>query len=293
PLKHGATLVLIGEDLGKQPMRLAEVIAQQHISMWYSTPSILRLLVEFGRLDVHDCPSLRIVNFAGEVFPVKHLRAVMKAWPHPRYFNLYGPTETNVCTFYEVPSSFPDDRTDPFPIGVCCSNDRCLVFDDGPVPPGEEGELLVTGGTVMQGYWNQPERTARAFYVDPDGTRWYRTGDVVREGEDGNFIFLGRRDRMVKRRGYRIELGEIEPAMYRHPSVREAAVVAIPDEENGVIIKAFLTWAADESPSIIRLKRFAAENLPLYMIPDQFSFQTSLPKTSTDKVDYQTLMQIA
>src|SRR5690606_4363696 len=146
PLKHGATLVLIGEDLGKQPMRLAEVIAQQHISMWYSTPSLLRLLVEFGRLDVHGCPSLRIVHFAGEVVPVKHLRAVMTAWPHPRYFNLCCPTETNGWSCYGGPSRFRDGRTEPFRSVVCCSNSRCLVCDDGPVPPGEEGQLLVTGG---------------------------------------------------------------------------------------------------------------------------------------------------
>ena len=293
PIMHGATLVLIGEDLGKQPLRLAQVIAERQISMWYSTPSILRLLVEYGRMEQHDYAALRIVNFAGEVFPVKHLRALMEAWPHPQYFNLYGPTETNVCTYYEVTSAIPDEQTEPIPIGQTCSNDRCMVVDEQnqKVTAGEEGELFVSGGTVMQGYWNLPDRTAQAFYVDDEGIRWYRTGDVVKD-DRGDYLFIGRRDRMVKRRGYRVELGEIEAALYRHPAVTEAAVVALPDEENGVLIKAFLNWIESAPPSLIRMKQFAAEHLPLYMVPDRFSFQAALPKTSTDKIDYQKLKEL-
>jgi len=292
PLKHGATLVLIGEALGKQPLRLAPLIAERRISVWYSTPSILRMLLEFGELHRYDASALRMVLFAGEVFPVKHLHALRSVWPHPRYFNLYGPTETNVCTWYEVQGSL-EGRTEPLPIGRTCSNDRGRVVDERglPVPGGEEGELHIAGGTVMQGYWNLPERTAAAFHVDDSGTRWYRTGDVVREDERGDYVFLGRRDRMVKRRGYRVELGEIESALYRHPAVTEAAVVALPDEENGVLIKAFLAWPEGvQRPSMVQLKSFCAQNLPLYMVPDRFCFPITLPKTSTDKTDYQALL---
>jgi amino acid adenylation domain-containing protein len=291
PLKHGAALVLIGEELGKQPARLAQVISERRITAWYSAPSILRLLVEHGRLDRHDYSELRLVLFAGEVFPLKHLRALKSLWAGPRYFNLYGPTETNVCTFHEIPAEIPEGRNEPFPIGAACANDRTLVMDeqDREVPPGEEGELYVSGGSVMQGYWNLPDRTAQAFFRDGSGVAWYRTGDVVRDEGGGVYAFLGRRDRMVKRRGNRIELGEIEAGLYRHPAVAEAAVIALPDEENGVLIKAFLSCSGDKRPSLVELKRFCAENLPSSMVPDRFSFQTSLPKTSTDKVDYQRL----
>ena len=294
PLKHGATLVLIGEKLGKQPLALAETIAKRRLSVWYSTPSILRLLVEYGRMETSDYGALRLVFFAGEVFPIKHLAALKAVWPHPRYFNLYGPTETNVCTYHEIPDVVPEDRTEPFPIGEVCENDRARVMDEQgrDVRPGEEGELYIAGGSVMVGYWNLPARTSKAFYVDSEGARWYKTGDVVREDEHGDYLFAGRRDRMVKRRGYRVELGEIEAAFYRHPDVQEAAVVALPDEENGVLIKAFLNWDGDGRPSLIKLKRFASENLPLYMIPDRFSFPSALPKTSTDKIDYQRLQEM-
>jgi acyl-coenzyme A synthetase/AMP-(fatty) acid ligase len=94
---------------------------------------------------------------------------------------------------------------------------------------------------------------------------------------------------MIKRRGYRVELGDIEAGLYRHPMIKEAAVIALPDEEAGVKIKAFLSCRDVKRPSLIALKRFCAENLPLYMIPDLFSWHEALPKTSTDKLDYQRL----
>ena len=111
------------------------------------------------------------------------------------------------------------------------------------------------------------------------------------EPADGNYVFLGRRDRMVKRRGYRVELGEIEAGLYKHSMVREAAVVAMPDTESGVRIKAYLTCHESKRPSLIALKTFCAENLPAYMIPDVFEFLDVLPKTSTDKIDYQRLKE--
>jgi amino acid adenylation domain-containing protein len=291
-IKHAATLVLIGEDIGKDPERLAALIAAEQISVWYSAPSILSLLAQYGRLSEHDFGKLRLVLFAGEVFPVKHLRSLSEQWPYRRYFNLYGPTETNVCTYYEVNLPIDSSRTVPFPIGRSCSNVACKVIaeDGSDAGRGDEGELVVSGKGVMQGYWALPEQTARAFIIQgEDEVRWYRTGDVVIEAEDGNYTYLGRRDRMVKRRGYRVELGEIEAGLYKHSAVKESAVIAVPDEESGVRIRAFLSCREGKRPSLISMKRFCAENLPGYMIPDEFQWLDELPKTSTDKVDYQRL----
>ncbi len=294
-LKHGATLVLVSEEAGKEPVRLAELIASEKISIWYSAPSILSLLAQFGGLEGRDCSSLRQVLFAGEVFPDKHLRLLCKLLPKPRYFNLYGPTETNVCTFYEVATPIPDDREMPYPIGRPCSHLSARVVDESgqDVERGQEGELCVAGRGVMQGYWNLAEQTAQGFFTDARGTAWYRTGDIVIEAADGNYTYKGRRDRMVKRRGYRVELGEIEAGLYRHPSIKEAAVIASPDEEAGVKITAFLSSREPKHPSLIEMKRFCSQQLPLYMIPDVFAWQEALPKTSTDKIDYQRLKQMA
>jgi acyl-coenzyme A synthetase/AMP-(fatty) acid ligase len=141
----------------------------------------------------------------------------------------------------------------------------------------------------MQGYWNLPEKTANAFLVDSSGQRWYKTGDIVIEESDGNYLYISRRDRMVKKRGYRIELGEIEAGLYRHEDIKEAAIIALANEETGVQIKAFLSLKDGKQPSIIGMKRFCSENLPAYMVPDIFTFLDTLPKTSTDKIDYQRL----
>lgn len=288
-LKHGATLVLIGEELGKDPHKLAEEIASRRITIWYSTPSILSLLAQYGRLERYDFSALRVVHFAGEVFPIPRFRALYALWPHPRYFNLYGPTETNVCTYYEV-NALAAERTDPFPIGRLCQHYRARVIDTegNDVAPGEEGELVCAGPGVMSGYWNLPEQNDRAFLVDAGGTRWYRTGDLVVETAEEGYLFHGRRDRMVKRRGYRVELGEIEAALATHPLVKEAAVVGLADEASGVRIKAFLSFKQGR-PSIIQLKQFCAEKLPMYMVPDVFGILEQLPRTSTDKIDYQGL----
>jgi len=294
-LQHGATLVLIGSEIGKDPVRLASLIADERITVWYSAPSILGLLARYGALATRDYSALRAVLFAGEVFPVKHLRALHELWPRPAYYNLYGPTETNVCTFQRIPPVIPEQRTQPYPIGAVCSHLRAMVVDEQgrEVARGSEGELCISGDGVMTGYWNLPEQSGRAFLAGAAGLRWYRTGDVVTEAADGTYTYLGRRDRMVKRRGYRVELGEIEACLYRHADVAEAAAIALADEEAGVRIRVFLACRDGKRPSLIELKRFCSEHLPLYMVPDLFSFATALPKTSTDKIDYQRLKELA
>jgi amino acid adenylation domain-containing protein len=288
-LKHGATLVLVDEQRGKEPARLAPWIAEKKITVWYSAPSILSLLAQFGKLEQYDYSDLRLVLFAGEVFPIKYLKLLKSLWPDPRYFNLYGPTETNVCTSYEVPHLIPESQTEPVPIGKACPYCVPRVVDESgaEVTKGAEGELCIAGPSVMQGYWNLAENTAKAFFFVRDKP-WYRTGDIVVELLDGGYKYLGRRDRMIKKRGYRIELGEIEVALYRHPAIKEAAVMAFPDTD-GVPIKAFTSTRDGTKLSIIELKKFCSENLPLYMVPDIFCSVESLPKTSTDKVDYQKL----
>ena len=294
PLKHGAELHVISEDLGKSPKDLAQFVATRKLTVWYSTPSILALLAQFGNLPSRDYSALRLVLFAGEVFPVKHLRHITQLWPHAKYYNLYGPTETNVCTFARIPLPVPEERTVPYPIGWPCSHCEALVLDDDrEVAAGDEGLLFIAGRSVFPGYWNRPEQNAKVF-LERNERRWYNTGDVVRLDAEHGYIYLGRRDRMVKRHGYRIELGEIEKGLYEHPSLEEVGVVGVPDEASGMRIVAFMSArSAQQRPSIIDLKTFCARNLPSYMNPDVFQFLDVLPRTSTNKVDYQSLKHLA
>ena len=111
------------------------------------------------------------------------------------YYNLYGPTETNVCTFARIPTPIPEDRTEPYPIGWPCSHCAALVLDSDnlPVEAGAEGLLYIAGPSVFSGYWGRPQESA-AVFIERDGTRWYNTGDVVKETENEGFLYAGRRD---------------------------------------------------------------------------------------------------
>ena len=291
--RAGATLVLIGESTGKDPARLARFLLGRSITVWYSAPSILALLAEYGAIEVPDFPAPRLVLFAGEVFPIAPLRKLRAAWPGSRLWNLYGPTETNVCTAFAIPEGIGADQDGPFPIGQACPPAVCKVVDERgrSVAPGTMGELVVAGPGVMLGYFGRPDLTSRAFFLDDDGA-WYRTGDLVTDDGRGCHQFHGRRDRMVKKRGYRIELGEIESALYRHEGVDRAAVIARATDD-GASLVAFVAMKPGLKGSIIALKRHCTRFLPPYMVPDEVQFLSNLPTTSTDKVDYQGLRSMA
>lgn len=290
-LMHGATVYLVSEDILKRPKELARFIADNRLTVWFSTPTALMLLAQFGDLKATEVSSLRFVFFGGEIFPVKQLRELQRKWPAATYYNFYGPTEITVaCTCARIPDVIPADREEPYPIGFPCSHCNTLVLDsDGQeVSPGEQGFLHINGPSVSCGYLNRPAENAAAFSYR-DNARWYNTGDVVKWDPAEGFLFIGRKDRMIKRRGYRIELDEIERILHLHPDVQEAAVVSVPDADSGVRIVAFLTPRHSEIPSTIALKTFCSMKLPAYMSPDQFIFQDRLARTSAAKLDYETL----
>jgi amino acid adenylation domain-containing protein len=287
--RAGACVVLVPPGLNVFPRNLADWIAARRITVWYSVPSLLARLALSGGLERHDWSQLRQIIFAGEVFPVAHLRRLREQIPGARYWNWYGPTETNVCTAYAV-AALPAEQTAPVPIGTACANSKLLVVNDaGSVcGPGETGELYVSGPSVMTGYQAMPEATARALVTREDGTDgalWYRTGDLVREDAAGLLHLLGRRDGMIKSRGYRIELGEIESVLHQHPAVAEAAAIALPDEESGHVIRAAAVAKAGHELDAGKLRAFCTERLPPYMIPLSIAVRGSLPRGSTGKVD--------
>lgn len=287
----GAAVVPVPNEVTLFPWNLASWIDAQMLSVWYSTPSVLTQLVLRGGLERFAYDRLRTILYAGEVFAAKHLRALRAALPQVALANLYGPTETNVCTAYRVPATLPAGD-DPLPIGRACANCEVFALDEAGavVLPGGEGELYVRGPTLMQGYWRDEAQSRSVLLPDPRpgpaprGTV-YRTGDWVRLDPHGNYLFVGRRDGQVKSRGYRIELGEIEAALLRHPAVLEAAAVALPDEEFGARVVALLVLDPAAVPSDADLFAHCATHLPGYMMPAQFWRVTELPKTATGKLD--------
>jgi len=293
-IKASATMCMVPQGTSAFPRSLAEFIEREEITVWYSVPSTLIQLVLYGDLKNKDLSSLRLVLFAGEVFPSKHLRKLITMIPHAQFYNLYGPTETNVCTYYLV-ESMPSDNK-PVPIGRSCDNLETFAIDEenNLIKPGSIGELYVSGPTLMNGYWNTPDKTREALVKLPLYSKQnkitYRTGDLVTIDECGNYIFVGRQDNMIKSRGYRIELEEIESILYIHPEVEESAVVAVPNEETGNKIKAVIVPRRSNSLSSEKIKNFCLRRLPQYMVPEIIEFRDWLPKTSTGKVDRQKLI---
>lgn len=285
-----AALVLVPARASIFLTQLVDFIREARLTVWYSVPSVLTLLLRRGGLVPGCFPDLRLILFAGEVFPTPGLRRLMTLVPDARYVNLYGPTETNVCTWYEVTEIPQSDR--PVPIGRAIDGvETAAVAQDGSTAgQGDTGELLVRGPTVMTGYWNDPERTAEVLVPSPPGTSWptsYRTGDVVQVGPDGLYHFVGRRDHQVKSRGHRIELGEIESVLHTHPAVADCVVVPVPDEEVTNRLWACVVPVGVLDPA--SLMRTCRDRLPRYMVPDHVEVLDEFPKTSTGKTDRRAL----
>jgi acyl-coenzyme A synthetase/AMP-(fatty) acid ligase len=248
------------------------------------------LLLLHGRLTPEKLKSLRTILFAGEVFPMKYLRQLAEVSQETDLYNLYGPTETNVCTYYKVERERLASL-EKLPIGIACANtDTFSVTPEGRLAAkGEAGELYVRGPGVTNGYWADEEKTHKMVvpnhFQEYFEEKMYRTGDIVTVGDDGNYYFQGRRDSMIKSRGYRIELGEIESALLSHPGVREAAVLAVPDEIIGNRIRAVVALHIAGSLGVLELQQYCASRVPKYMIPELIDLCAELPKTSTGKID--------
>jgi non-ribosomal peptide synthetase component F len=270
-----ACVVLVPREASVFPSELARLIRESGITVWYSVPSVLTLLVLRGGIEEEPLAGLRTVIFAGEVFPTKYLVRLMDAVPQARILNFFGPTETNVCTWYDVPREEP--LGDALPIGRAIGGVTATI---------EDGELVIAGPTVMQGYWGDPERSARVL-TERGGVRAYRTGDLVRPRPNGDLDFLGRRDNQIKTRGYRVELGDVEAALHGLDVVVEAAVVAVPDDALTNRLRAYVVTSAPVGAAEIAKR--CRERLPGYMVPDEFEFRVELPKSSTGKVDRRAL----
>lgn len=286
----GATTVIIPEAHTRLPASLSKLMADERLTVIFAVPFALIQLLLRGALDKRDLGALRWVLFGGEPFPTKHLRALMALLPHARFSNVYGPTEVNGVTYYNVPP-LPDGSDEPIPIGRPYGNVEMLIVDDAdrPVPHGAEGTLLIRSPTMMRGYWGRADLNERAFFRRPASGLcedvFHRTGDLVRQRPDGNLDFLGRKDRQIKTRGYRVELDEVEAALLSHDAVEAAAVFPVPDADGGQHMEAAVTPRRGATLTPAELRLHAAAQLPPYAVPEAVVILTELPRTSTDKID--------
>ncbi|HEX6355329.1 amino acid adenylation domain-containing protein [Actinophytocola sp.] len=276
----GASVHLLAAELAYAPAQLVQFLYEERITIWYSVPSALVLMVRDGGLLERPAPAaLRVVCFAGEPFPIGGVRS-LAGWTDARLLNLYGPTETNVCTYHEVtPADLDRDR--PVPIGRACSGDTVWAQrPDGTVAGrGDDGELVVTGPTVLLGYWGAPPQRGP-----------YHTGDIVRVLDDGSFDYVGRRDHTVKVRGHRVGLGEVERTIAGHPDVDDVAVVLVGSGIEARLV-AFVVPVRDRTPGPLAVKAHCARLLPSYALPEHVHIGPDLPRTGNGKLDRPALVR--
>lgn len=285
-LKVGAKMVLVEDRFKRVPVDLIKLLNEQAVTVWLTVPTQMKFMVQMKSIVRDFLPSLKQLLFCGEVLPVKYLRAWMEALPAVTFYNVYGPTETVAfCTSYQVDSG--DDLKDGIPIGQARENLRSVVLDDNLnlISRGAKGELCFWGIGVSLGYLKRPQAT-EANFVNHDlagEVKLYRTGDLVAEMENGDYLFHGRRDRQVKYRGHRIELGEIEAALYRIEGVAEAVVLPVRDE-NGVV-EVLKALVVKDGANQLALPELLADQIPHYMVPRQFVYCDNFPKTPSGKID--------
>lgn len=291
--RAGSACVVVPPTAAWVPRLLLGMVRDERVTVWYSVPSMLAHLMDCAGLDARPVASLRTILFAGEVMPPRVAARLRSSHRAAELYNLYGPTETNVVTWHRLPEEIDPAR--PISIGRPCPYARLRLDEGGAglTRPPASGELLVTGASLMSGYWNRPEETARAFAeLDDDSgrSRYYRTGDRVSIDPSGDVAFVGRVDRQVKRKGYRIELGEIEAAMASHPGLGEAAVVA--SEGDHPRLTAFACGRGAPPLDEAALRLHCVLMLPSYMIPDRFLLLDAMPRGSRGKIDYATLQRL-
>jgi len=285
--KKAATLMLYTESETKNAMLMAQQISVDKVTTIYATPTFYSTLAHYGKLHKFGYLFLKNVLFAGEVFQLENFKVLLSHWPEKKYANLYGPTETNVCTFFKINTKQIDYKT--FPIGKNCSYSKLLLVDENDSEfheANKQGELLVAGESLFEGYWNDPQKSFASMFLGSNEIEYYRTGDIVFKNDEDDLVYVARKDRMIKKNGFRIEPSEIEMVVTSFPKVSNVAVL-FSKLKNQIIC--FVEYPEPMEDSFTAIKQYCLISLPGYMVPDKFVILETLPKTNTGKIDLQAL----
>lgn len=290
PLCAGACCCVISGE-GVSYLNILETLDEQRVTVALMVPSALAYLRAY--FDEINLPRLRYSLFCGEALPTPLAAAWQARVPQARVENVYGPTEATIfCTRYIWG---PQAETESFygivPIGQPLPGVNMILLDEQG-RPAHEGELCLGGAQVTTGYWRNPERNEEAFVEIEGNGRYYRTGDLCRRNEHGNYLFLGRADQQVKIDGYRVELGEIEHHARRllqtaaQPTVTQLAVVAKPNEHGTYVLHLFLEKFTGDADA---LREALADHLPPYMLPHHVHVLPTFPLNANGKIDRKAL----
>lgn len=289
-LTAGGTYVILDKKAFSFPLMLLEQLNKYRVNTLYWVPSALGILCGWDALSYAKPEYVTRIFFAGESMPVKYLNYWRKHLPDTEYYNLFGPTETtDICLWYKVDRTFSEEEA--IPAGIPCANcDSFVLTEDGRrAETGECGELYVRGSFLASGYLKEPAKTAASFVQNPLQQDYpetvYRTGDLMKVGEDGNLHYLGRKDSQIKHMGYRIEPGEIERAAMSLDGINMCAVIY--DNIRDTIILVYQGDAGEkEADTGIRAL------VPEYMVPGRYEKLPVLPLNANGKTDRKALKKM-
>jgi amino acid adenylation domain-containing protein len=285
-VRLGATIVL--ENGMAFPGKIVEALESERITVLPGVPTVWQVLISLQGLAERELPHLRLLTNAGAALSVARLAVVRTTFPGTSFFSMYGQTECKRVCY--LPPEQLDVR--PGSVGIAIPGTEIWIeTEDGRVAePGEEGELIIRGDHVMQGYWRDPEATARKLRPGRwPGDRVLRSGDLFRSDEEGYLYFVGRTDDIIKSRGEKVAPREVEEVLYTAPGVHEAAVVGVDDDLLGQAVIAHVSAAAGAELDPQALRRLCAERLEDYMVPRRVIVHDELPKTDSGKLDKLTL----
>lgn len=290
PLLSGACAytVKLGTIKWQEAFRLLE---DYQLTVALMVPSVIHYLRPY--LEELEAPQMRHSLFAGEGLPADDIVAWQQALPQCQLWNVYGPTENTIyCTAYAIPRHQVAEANGIVGIGKAMEGTHtCIIDEQGQrVPQGEKGELCLASLQLTPGYWHDEEKNKAAFF-EADGLRWYHTGDICSENEQGQLLYYGRLDSQVKIQGYRIELSEIEHVATRYYDTKVATVaVALPDRQGNTTLH--LAIEDTDSTADEALKAFLQQLLPAYMIPQSFHHLGKFPQNANNKIDRKQIKQI-
>jgi len=280
-VRAGARLVL--ERSFSFPAAVLKLMVAERVTGFPGVPTMFAVLAEMKTLKDYDLSSIRFVTNTAAALPVKHILMLRDLFPSARIYSMYGLTECKRCTY--LPPEDIDAK--PTSIGFAIPNTELWLVDDNDrrVGPGDVGQLVIRGATVMKGYWDKPEATARRLKPGPlPGEQVLYTGDLCRMDEEGYLYFVGRMDDIIKSRGEKVPPKEVEAVLCDIKGVREAAVIGVPDEVLGQAVKAFLVLEDDIAMTEKDVQRECAARLENYYVPKHVAFVPDLPKTTTGKI---------
>ena len=287
-LAQGATIVLFTTpDIDD----ILTAMERYEASGFYGVPTLFEYLKEYEKTDRVNWKRLKLIACGADTLH----QSTIEGWErrtHSKILEGYGMTETTA-----VSHSTPFDRPKSGSFGVPLPGVNAAIIDvDGTefMPVDEVGELILNGPNIMQGYWKRPESYEETF-IEFDGKKWLRTGDLVRMDEEGYFHFFDRKRDLIKYKGYSVFARHVEEVLYKHPQIKAAGVVGVPDPKVGNIIKAYVVLQGEARGKVSEeeIMEFCRQNLAHYKVPGIIEFRGELPKTDVGKVSRRELREEA